>query len=74
MAAQSAAAGETFKLALLNADAIPITHREKRKTNEDTLQHPASTDIKCTVKKVSDIPVPSRDVTYQSLPGLGRNN
>jgi hypothetical protein len=22
-----------------------------------------------TIKKVSDIPVPSRDVTYQSLPG-----
>ncbi len=24
---------------------------------------------KYTVKKVSDIPIPSRDVTYQTLPG-----
>jgi hypothetical protein len=53
---------------------VPIILRESRKTKEDTLQHPASIDIKCTVKKVSDIPVPSRDVTCQSLPGLGGNN
>jgi hypothetical protein len=27
-----------------------------------------------TVKKVSEIPAPSRDVTYQTLPGRGKLN
>ncbi len=28
-----------------------------------------STQLRYTVKKVNDFPVPSRDVTYQTLPG-----